>query len=55
VTPETANLALQFLARCQLQGNEVPAFSQVIQELDEIARPALPPRDDTNMGREEAR
>jgi hypothetical protein len=40
MTPETAKLALQFLARCQLQGNEVPAFTLVVQELDAIVRPA---------------
>jgi hypothetical protein len=37
MTPEIAKAAMQFLARVQLQGAEVPAYNAVIQQLKEYA------------------
>lgn len=37
-----ANLAFQFLQRTQLQGNEVPTFTMVMQWLGEKANKPLP-------------
>lgn len=41
---EIAAAALQFLGRCNIQGNEAPAFMQVVGTLQAIAtRPDAPP------------
>lgn len=37
MTPEAARLALQFLARVQLTGQEVPAYNFVASALERIA------------------
>jgi len=37
--PELAKAALAFLARAQLQGAEVPAFTAVIKALEALANP----------------
>lgn len=38
LTQEEAKNALTFLVRCDLKGNEVPAFNQVILKLSNIAK-----------------
>lgn len=40
MTPETANLAIRFMERAQLTGQEVPAFNKVMQELYDAAKPS---------------
>jgi hypothetical protein len=40
MSPEIARAALAFLSRAQLQGAEVPAFVQVVRELEAIVIPA---------------
>ena len=37
MTPEAANNAMQFLMRARLEGREVPAFNEVMQQLQEHA------------------
>ena len=39
LSPQIAEATLQFLARVQLQGSEVPAFNQIIAALTAAARP----------------
>jgi hypothetical protein len=39
---ETANVAMQFLNRITLQPGEIPAFTQVMKELEIAAQPAAP-------------
>lgn len=36
---QLANIALQFLSRTQLKGDEVPAFNAVMAALSDIANP----------------
>ena len=40
MNPEIAKAAMTFLERVQLQGNEAPAFLQVMQALSVEANPA---------------
>ncbi|MEH6718814.1 MAG: hypothetical protein V7704_08030 [Aurantimonas endophytica] len=42
MTPEIAKLGLQFLARVQLTGQEVPAFNAVFAALSDEAEPKQP-------------
>lgn len=37
MSPEIARIAIQFMQRLELRGNEVPAFVAVMQELDRLA------------------
>lgn len=41
---ETAQIALKFMERVQLQGVEVPAFARVCESLARIANPGPPVR-----------
>jgi hypothetical protein len=43
MTPETARLALQFLARVDLKGGEAPALMAVLTALEADANPPPPP------------
>lgn len=36
MSPETANLAIQFMQRVQLTGQEVPAFNAVMRALQAV-------------------
>lgn len=39
MNPEIASIALQFIARVDLKGNEAPAMMRVIMALEQIANP----------------
>ena len=41
MTPEIAKIALQFMQRLQLTGQEVPAFNAVTEQLQELASPRV--------------
>lgn len=52
MTPDTAKLALQFMLRpdFKMSGAEVPAFNQVVNELQQDANPTPPDNKETDDG-----